>query len=66
MSEQITPLDDKLHWYKDAVIYELHIKAFRDGNNDGIGDFRACLKSWIICRTLALLLSGCFPFTLRR
>jgi maltose alpha-D-glucosyltransferase / alpha-amylase len=26
-------------WYKDAVIYELHIKAFFDGNDDGIGDF---------------------------
>ena len=32
-------LDDKLHWYKDAIIYELHIKAFCDGNGDGIGDF---------------------------
>ncbi len=26
-------------WYKDAIIYELHIKAFFDGNNDGYGDF---------------------------
>ncbi len=26
-------------WYKDAVIYELHVKAFFDGNGDGIGDF---------------------------
>ena len=25
-------IDDKLHWYKDAIIYELHIKAFCDGN----------------------------------
>jgi len=31
--------DDGL-WYKDAVIYELHVKAFYDSNNDGIGDFR--------------------------
>jgi maltose alpha-D-glucosyltransferase/alpha-amylase len=31
--------DDPL-WYKDAVIYELHIKAYADGNGDGIGDFR--------------------------
>jgi maltose alpha-D-glucosyltransferase/alpha-amylase len=28
------------HWYKDAVIYELHIKAYADSNGDGIGDFR--------------------------
>ena len=26
-------------WYKDAVIYELHVKTFCDGNGDGIGDF---------------------------
>ena len=30
--------DDPL-WYKDAVIYQLHIKSFFDANNDGIGDF---------------------------
>jgi len=26
-------------WYKDAVIYQLHVKSFFDGNDDGIGDF---------------------------
>ena len=26
-------------WYKDAVIYQIHVKAFRDSNDDGIGDF---------------------------
>ena len=31
--------DDPL-WYKDAVIYQLHVKAFYDSNGDGIGDFR--------------------------
>ncbi|NTU52374.1 MAG: maltose alpha-D-glucosyltransferase [Chlorobiaceae bacterium] len=31
-------------WYKDAIIYELHVKTFSDSNNDGIGDFRG-LKS---------------------
>ena len=31
--------DDPL-WYKDAVIYELHIKAYADANGDGVGDFR--------------------------
>ena len=31
-------IDDPL-WYKDAVIYQLHVKSFFDGNNDGIGDF---------------------------
>jgi len=27
-------------WFKDAVIYQLHVKAFFDSNNDGTGDFR--------------------------
>ena len=31
---------DDPQWYKDAIIYELHVKAFFDSNNDGIGDFR--------------------------
>ena len=26
-------------WHKDAVFYELHVRAFKDGNDDGIGDF---------------------------
>ncbi len=26
-------------WYKDAVLYEVHVKAFQDSNDDGIGDF---------------------------
>ena len=32
------PGDDPL-WYKDAIVYELHVKAFFDSNDDGIGDF---------------------------
>jgi maltose alpha-D-glucosyltransferase/alpha-amylase len=27
-------------WYRDAVIYEVHVRAFQDSNGDGIGDFR--------------------------
>jgi len=30
-------------WYKDAVFYEIHVKAFADGNGDGIGDFQGLL-----------------------
>ncbi len=29
---------DQPQWYKDAVIYELHVKAYADSNGDGIGD----------------------------
>jgi maltose alpha-D-glucosyltransferase/alpha-amylase len=30
---------EDLLWYKDAIIYELHVRAFADSNGDGIGDF---------------------------
>lgn len=35
-----SPLDDNPLWYRDAIIYQLHVKAFYDYANDGIGDFR--------------------------
>jgi maltose alpha-D-glucosyltransferase/alpha-amylase len=31
-------------WYKDATIYQLHVKSFCDSNGDGIGDFRGALE----------------------
>jgi maltose alpha-D-glucosyltransferase / alpha-amylase len=31
-------------WYKDAIIYQLHIKSFFDANNDGIGDFQGLIS----------------------
>jgi maltose alpha-D-glucosyltransferase/alpha-amylase len=36
-------IDDPL-WYKDAVIYQLHVKSFFDSNNDGIGDFAGLIS----------------------
>jgi maltose alpha-D-glucosyltransferase/alpha-amylase len=31
-------------WYKDATIYQLHVKSFCDSNGDGIGDFKGALQ----------------------
>jgi maltose alpha-D-glucosyltransferase/alpha-amylase len=31
-------------WYKDAVIYQLHVKSFFDANNDGVGDFAGLIS----------------------
>ena len=31
-------------WFKDAVIYQLHVKSFFDSNDDGIGDFRGLIS----------------------
>ncbi len=33
-------LEDDPLWYKDAIIYQLHVKAFMDSDGDGIGDFK--------------------------
>src|SRR5437870_4152749 len=35
--------DDPL-WYKDAILYEIHVKAFFDSNDDGIGDFLGLIE----------------------
>ena len=32
-------LRDDPQWYKDAIIYQIHVKAFNDSTNDGVGDF---------------------------
>jgi maltose alpha-D-glucosyltransferase/alpha-amylase len=38
-SQALSSLKDNPPWYKDAVIYQLDIRAFYDSNGDGIGDF---------------------------
>jgi len=42
LAETATQLDPL--WYKDAVIYQLHIKSFFDSNNDGVGDIPGLLQ----------------------
>ena len=42
LAPTLTPIEDPL-WYKDAVIYQIHIKSFFDANNDGVGDFAGLL-----------------------
>ena len=29
---------DSTYWYKDAIIYQAHVRSFQDSNNDGIAD----------------------------
>jgi len=62
MQGENTQLDDKLHWYKDAVIYELHIKAFRDGNGDGIGDFQGLMEKLDYLQDLGVTAIWLLPF----
>ncbi|HEY9045049.1 MAG TPA: maltose alpha-D-glucosyltransferase [Ohtaekwangia sp.] len=62
MPEGKSELNDALHWYKDAVIYELHIKAFRDGNGDGIGDFDGLLEKLDYLKDLGVTAIWVLPF----
>ena len=55
-------------WYKDAIIYETHVKAFFDSNGDGIGDFPGCSKNSIICHDWVspALAAALFPISAAR
>lgn len=55
-------------WYKDAVIYQVHVRAFFDSNGDGIGDFRGLAAKLDYLQELgitALWLMPFFPSPLR-
>jgi len=34
------PLNRDVLWYKDAIVYQVHVRTFHDSNGDGIGDFQ--------------------------
>ncbi|MDX2318344.1 MAG: maltose alpha-D-glucosyltransferase, partial [Hyphomicrobiaceae bacterium] len=50
------------HWYKNAVIYELHIKAFLDADNDGIGDFAGLVQKLDYLHELGVTAIWLLPF----
>lgn len=62
MNEQPNRFDDKLYWFKDAIIYELHIKAFKDGDGDGIGDFNGLLEKLDYLKDLGVTAVWVLPF----
>jgi maltose alpha-D-glucosyltransferase/alpha-amylase len=53
--------DDPL-WYKDAVIYQLHIKSFFDADNDGVGDFMGLLQKLDYVAELGVTAIWLLPF----
>jgi maltose alpha-D-glucosyltransferase / alpha-amylase len=50
------------HWYKDAIIYQLHVRAFRDGNGDGVGDFRGLIQKLDYLQELRVNTLWLLPF----
>src|SRR5919197_916827 len=49
-------------WYKDAIVYELHVRAFHDSNADGIGDFRGLTQRLDYLRDLGITTVWLLPF----
>ena len=49
-------------WYRDAVIYQLHVKAFADSNNDGIGDFEGLTQKLDYLQDLGVTAVWLLPF----
>ncbi|HEU0208488.1 MAG TPA: maltose alpha-D-glucosyltransferase [Candidatus Udaeobacter sp.] len=55
-----TPVDPL--WYKDAVIYELHVKTFCDSDGDGMGDFRGLIEKLDYLQELGVTALWLLPF----
>ncbi len=49
-------------WYKDAVIYELHVRAFSDSNGDGVGDFAGLTDRLDYLQNLGVTAIWLLPF----
>jgi maltose alpha-D-glucosyltransferase / alpha-amylase len=49
-------------WFKDAIIYELHVRAFSDSNGDGIGDFPGLLSRLDHLQDLGVTCIWLLPF----
>ena len=49
-------------WYKDAIIYEIHVRAFLDSNGDGIGDFPGLAAKLDYLRDLGVTAIWLLPF----
>ena len=50
------------HWYKDAIIYETHVKAFFDSNDDGVGDFPGLMQKLDYLQDLGVTCLWLLPY----
>jgi maltose alpha-D-glucosyltransferase/alpha-amylase len=55
-------LEDTPAWYKDAVVYELHVKAFFDSNGDGVGDLKGLIRRLDYLHELGITAIWLLPF----
>jgi maltose alpha-D-glucosyltransferase/alpha-amylase len=55
-------LADDPHWYKDAIIYQLHVKAYQDSSGDGLGDFAGLTSRLDYIASLGVTAIWLLPF----
>jgi maltose alpha-D-glucosyltransferase/alpha-amylase len=55
-------LDDDPLWYKDAIIYQLHVKTFFDSDEDGLGDFRGLAQKLDYLQNIGVTAIWLLPF----
>jgi maltose alpha-D-glucosyltransferase/alpha-amylase len=51
-----------LQWYRDAIIYQLHVKSFFDSSNDGVGDFAGLTEKLDYIKDLGATAIWVMPF----
>jgi maltose alpha-D-glucosyltransferase/alpha-amylase len=56
------PHTDDPTWYKDAIIYQLHLKSFFDADNDGVGDFKGLMEKLDYIAELGVTAIWMLPF----
>jgi maltose alpha-D-glucosyltransferase/alpha-amylase len=61
-SKEILPYQADPLWYKDAIIYELHVRSFFDSDADGIGDFRGLIEKLDYLEDLGVNAIWLLPF----
>ena len=57
-----TPMGEDEFWYKDAIVYQLHVKAFYDSDGSGMGDFRGLTQRLDYIRDLGVNTVWLLPF----
>ena len=62
ISEEVRTGSEDGLWYKDAIIYQLHVKAFFDNNGDGVGDFAGLTEKLDYLRDLGVTVLWLLPF----
>ncbi len=55
-------LDDDPLWYKDAIVYELHVRAFHDSDGNGSGDFNGLIEKLPYLQDLGVTALWLLPF----